>query len=83
MRKKLYIPAFLAITALAAFGLAWQGDGFKRERSEQNRAAKDALEGKEPPALQISKWVNLEGKDAPTWKSLKGKVVLIDFWAHW
>lgn len=63
--------------------LPWfQGDGFRRERSESNAAAKDALEGKPPPALKVTDWMNVPG-DAPDWASLKGKVVLLDFWAHW
>ncbi|HZH99270.1 MAG TPA: hypothetical protein VEX38_09890 [Fimbriimonadaceae bacterium] len=82
MRKRLLIPAFFAIGALATLAFAVQGDGFKRERSEENRQAKDALEGKEPPELQATAWLNVKGEQ-PTWKSLKGKVVLIDFWAHW
>lgn len=68
--------AIVSVLASAAF------QDFKRERSGENAKLKDALEGKPPPALKAREWVNLTG-DAPTWKSLKGKVVLLDFWAWW
>ena len=76
------ILVVLAVVAGALVGFGWQGDGFKRERSGETAKLKDALEGKPPPPLMASAWLNLEGK-APTWESLKGKVVVLDFWAHW
>lgn len=51
-------------------------DDFPREGQ---RVAKDRLEGKTPPALDISTWVNVQGQ-IPNWTNLKGKVVVIDFW---
>lgn len=72
----LLVMAIVSVLASAAF------QDFKRERSGENAKLKDALEGKPPPALKAREWVNLTG-DAPTWKSLKGKVVLLDFWAWW
>ncbi|HUE75003.1 MAG TPA: TlpA disulfide reductase family protein [Pirellulaceae bacterium] len=56
-------------------------DGFKRERKEGD-TAKDALEGKSPPALQVEGWINTEGKELDL-ASLKGKVVVLDFWGVW
>jgi cytochrome oxidase Cu insertion factor (SCO1/SenC/PrrC family) len=77
----------VAAVALLASGIAALDDGFKRERSEQTGAQKDALEGKPPPAMIISEWINADewtraGKEL-NWENLKGKVVLIDFWAYW
>jgi cytochrome oxidase Cu insertion factor (SCO1/SenC/PrrC family) len=72
----------LGAALLVTGGFVFQGDGFRRERSEATGALKDALEGKAPPALQVTEWLNLEGKP-PTWKDLEGKVVVLDFWAHW
>lgn len=39
-----------------------------------------SLEGQKPPALEISEWL---GPKPATLASLKGKVVLLFFWAHW
>ncbi len=39
-----------------------------------------SLEGKPPPPLEITKWL---GPKPPALSSLKGKPVLLFFWAHW
>ena len=57
-------------------------DGLKRERGGETDAAKDAMEGKAPPKLDMEMWMNV-GDKPPTWKSMKGKVVILDFWAYW
>lgn len=67
------------LLALAAPVVA-QGDGFKRERNDRTGAAKDALEGKAPPALAVTNWMNTDGL---TLESLRGKVVVLDFWGTW
>lgn len=79
--KTVWVACAVAAGLLAA-GFGWQGDGIGRERAGTTGALKDALEGKAPPALKATSWRNLEGK-APTFEGLKGKVVLLDFWAHW
>lgn len=43
------------------------------------RAAHAALEGKSMPALSVTNWLNGEVKPA----DLKGKVVVVDFYATW
>lgn len=76
------IPRLLwAFPLILAVG-ATVPDDFKRERSGRNDAAKDVLEGKAPPALTPGAWFNDGGKKLD-WESLKGKVVVLDFWAHW
>ncbi|MEM4408860.1 MAG: hypothetical protein QXI19_08970 [Candidatus Caldarchaeum sp.] len=55
---------------------------FARERSGQSAALKDALEGKAPPPIRVKTWLNV-GDKPPTWESLRKKVVLVEFWAHW
>jgi hypothetical protein len=73
----------MALTAtLFATGFGGQSDGFKRERGGPTAELKDSLEGKAPPAFTATEWVNID-KKAPTWQGLKGKVVVLDFWAHW
>jgi hypothetical protein len=79
MRKYLY-PFALCAAAILALGFGWQGDGFKRERNGKTDSLKDQVEGKAPPKLIASEWLNSKPL---TWEALKGKVVLIDFWAHW
>lgn len=39
------------------------------------------LEGRPAPALEVTGWMNTEGP--LTWKDLRGKVVLLDFWGTW
>lgn len=71
----------LSVSLTLALGAA-QNDDFKREGQGDKRAAKDALEGKAPPALSVRGWVNTDGKELKL-EDLKGKVVLIDFWGVW
>jgi thiol-disulfide isomerase/thioredoxin len=55
-------------------------DGFKRERDGKSDAAKNAVEGRTPPVLAGTELVNTK---TLTWESLKGKVVVLDFWTYW
>ncbi len=58
----------------AQIDAAWlEGDADQRERFA-------GLEGYAPPALAVGNWINSEGL---TLADLKGKVVLLDFWATW
>jgi hypothetical protein len=71
------LVAMFACTAFQA------QDGLGRERTATTGAEKDALEGKAPPIkLEMEGWINGPTK-APTWDSLKGSVILLDFWAFW
>lgn len=76
--KKLTTTLVLAL-AFASTGFG-QADDFAREPN--NREAKDSLEGRTPPALQVSDWMNTGG-EALTLESLRGKVVVLDFWGTW
>lgn len=76
------IPGVLVVVGLLALTAVAQEDGFKRERRGETSAAKDALEGKAPPGLQASGWINTDGK-ALSLNELKGKVVVLDFWGVW
>jgi len=77
----------LAALTIAATGAIGQGtprqtkDDFKREGSPAQRKLKDALEGKAPPRLQVTGWVN--SKKPIELRALAGKVVVIKFWGTW
>ena len=76
---------FVAIAGLllAGVGLADNPkDDFKREGSEAHRADVDPLEGKAPPTLLATNWLNTNGKPVK-FEDLKGKVIVIDFWGTW
>ncbi len=63
-------------------------DDFQRERrvrkgkTDARSAAKDKLEGKKAPPLQVAQWMNIEGKSLSL-DSLRGKVIAIKFWGVW
>ena len=73
--------SLLAAFALAAPVLAQEVE-FPREGTPEKRVAKDALERKAPPALQVRDWMNTDGKPLSL-ADLRGKVVLLDFWGVW
>lgn len=60
---------------------AANADVFWREGREDEREHLNSLEGKPPPALAVTDWMN--AGDATTLDSFRGKVVLIDFWGTW
>lgn len=65
---------------LSGFTIA---DDFKRERGRKSDAAKDAVEGKTAPELQVTNWINTETDAGLKIADLKGKVVILDFWGTW
>jgi hypothetical protein len=73
-------PALLLLGLLLVPG---PKDDFRRERDGPNDRAKNAAEGKAPPALKSEKWLNTPGGKPLTWKGLRGQVVLLDLWAYW
>jgi thiol-disulfide isomerase/thioredoxin len=54
-------------------------DSWTWDDKPETRAAHAALEGKPMPALNVTNWINGEIKPA----DLKGKVVVVDFYATW
>jgi thiol-disulfide isomerase/thioredoxin len=73
----------LILLALAVTGVGGaERDGFTREGKPKDRAFRDSLEGKPPPALQARDWVNTDGI-TPKVAAFKGKVVVINVWATW
>jgi len=78
---KLKLAVGLALVAAAVFAQSPQ-DGFQRERGGKGDELKNSMEGKAPPKLDFEKWLNTNGKPL-AWTGLKGKVVVLDFWAYW
>lgn len=77
--KTLHHLTALAV-AVAIFSGAAQADDEPRLEGSRNREGVTALHGKPAPDLNLGQWMN--GK-AVTLKDIKGKIVLIDFWATW
>lgn len=70
------------LAAASVFAFAVTADDFKRERGGAGDAVKNAHEGRALPPMAFEGWLNMD-KAPKSWNDLKGKVVLIDFWAHW
>jgi thiol-disulfide isomerase/thioredoxin len=51
------------------------------EGIKKQKAAREAILVGKLPAIEATAWLNTD--DGPTWEALRGKVVLIDFWATW
>lgn len=64
--------------SLAAEAPAWEAS--LGEAVETREVDPKSLLGKRAPALQVTEWT---GSDPQTLESLRGKVVLLDFWATW
>jgi thiol-disulfide isomerase/thioredoxin len=52
----------------------------QHEEEVKQKQAQDALVGQPAPAFPKSTWLNTEPL---SWEQLHGKVVVLDFWAHW
>ena len=72
-----------ALAALLTASSAIAQEDFQREGDGERRAALDAMEGKAPPALTVTQWMNTSHKSGLRLADLKGKVVLLDFWGTW
>lgn len=81
MSRQWFLAAALCLSG-AAIAQDPAKDPFPREGNPAQRARKDPLEGKAPPALVVGAWQNSGGK-ALTLAELRGNVVLLDFWGTW
>jgi hypothetical protein len=80
MKARTLLVGLLAVTSAAI--IAQSTGDFQRERNGKTDAAKNAHEGKAPPAMAFESWLNMP-KPPKNWEALKGSVILVDFWAHW
>ena len=78
--RRLLLPNLLLLFLTGC--LAAQSEDFRREGNAKQRALKDPLENRLPPALEVKGWLNNGGKDLKL-EDLKGKVVVLDFWGVW
>lgn len=77
MRNLLLSLSLVVLTSGAALA---QDKEFKRY--DGGSPKRQALEGKAALPFSGKDWFNTGGKDLD-WKALRGKVVVLDFWAHW
>jgi cytochrome c biogenesis protein CcmG/thiol:disulfide interchange protein DsbE len=76
--KSTLLTSAVLVTAIFS-GTAAQAEEPALEASK-DRAAITALHGKPAPALALKEWLN---SSALTLGELKGKIVVLDFWATW
>ena len=74
------IPPLLLLLMMA--GTAAGQDDIRRERTGEFGPAKERLEGRVAPALRVTDWMNISGEQLSI-ADLKGKVVVLNFWATW
>jgi len=70
---------FVLLIAMLTSGVALSADGPVLEKGKQ-RETLDAMQGKPAPALVVKEWMNSKPL---TLADLKGKIVVLDFWATW
>ncbi len=69
----------LCILALAHHLIAKEKDSPKLEANKQ-REQINAMQGQPAPELKLKDWLNSKAQTLP---DLKGKIVILDFWATW
>jgi len=80
--RRISIGQLLSGLAVLALASSWPGLAACASPSERLQVDSTKLIGKPAPSLQVNGWINTNGKPLAL-KSLKGKVVLVDFWAFW
>jgi thiol-disulfide isomerase/thioredoxin len=73
------MKALLFLALVASPLLADDLDAF-REGNPEQRGRLAGLEGKAAPEIELTDWI---GSDPKTLADLKGKIVVLDFWATW
>lgn len=90
--KKRYYPFSLPLKDFHSVALADRATTFDEQQVPEGRKKIAVHEqpgkpmpaaGSEPPEIAAAAWLNWKGESAPTLKSLRGKVVVVEFWATW
>lgn len=76
--RRLWVPALTCFIGLTAFAGEFP-DEWTWDSESTTREAHAALEGKPMPAIDVTNWIN--GAVSPA--DMKGKVVVVDFYATW
>ncbi len=89
MHRQRFRPLIQVVFALCGACILWSispsalaANPFPRDwfwGDEPQRVLQDQLIGKPAPSLQVSNWIN----GARPQQRLKGKIVVVDFWATW
>ena len=73
-------PFLPAVGAFLTFLITASAAESPQVEANRNRATLDAMQGKPAPALTVKDWINSKPL---TMADLKGKIVVLDFWATW
>lgn len=73
------MKTFLSVLGVVLVCATTFADGPKAEASKV-RTELDAMQGKPAPPLQLDNWMNAKAMEL---SDLKGKIVVLDFWATW
>jgi thiol-disulfide isomerase/thioredoxin len=76
--SQIFTVGFLALLTITVRAGEFP-DNWTWDRDDKARSQHSALEGKPMPALDLTGWVNGEVKP----EDMKGKVVVVDFYATW
>ena len=80
MKTKIFFSSLgLLVSGVLAATAGEFPDSWTWDDKPEYRAAHAALEGKPMPAFQVSDWIN----GGITANDIKGKVVVVDFYATW
>jgi cytochrome oxidase Cu insertion factor (SCO1/SenC/PrrC family) len=72
------ILTLLATAVVASSGLTVPA----QDQNTPEAKARKAMIGKMAPELDVNQWIHTDGKDLSL-KSLRGKVVVLDFFTFW
>ena len=78
--KASYVSTFAIVFLTGSILVLAAGGPDPALENNQNRDAITAMQGKPAPALAVGNWINSNPR---TLGDLKGKIVVLDFWATW